>query len=113
MYVESRYSDSCLHETKIMNPPDTGFHSSGGQQFFYLNLTSSNVIKYSYVETRSLVAGSIQVVPLEWCSLRLPYPSGARQDQLNEIPSFTHSTVPTLLTSPKHIASYSYNDLSP
>jgi len=51
MYVEFRYSDSCLHKTRIVNPPDTGFHSSGGQQFFYLNFALSNVIKYSYVET--------------------------------------------------------------
>jgi hypothetical protein len=47
MYVEVRYSDSSLYETRIVNPPDTGFHGSGGQQFFYLNFTSSNVIKYS------------------------------------------------------------------
>jgi hypothetical protein len=46
MYVDVRYSDSCLCETRIVNPPDTGFHGSGGQ-FFYLNFTSSNVIKYS------------------------------------------------------------------
>jgi hypothetical protein len=106
MYVEFRYSDSCLYKTRIMNPPDTGFHSSGGQQFFYLNF---HVVKcYQVLLYRNAKFGCRLYTS---CSTRVVFASltlqGPRQDQLNEIPSFTIQG-PFDLTK-----AYSYNDLSP